>query len=217
MKGRPNSRYHGKERMSRFICVFAVIACVAALLAEQNKAAKSSAPNAAEWPMYNHDYRGDRYSPLTQINPSNVAKLTRVWTFTTRTGNEPPPTSIFAPRAGIGSEATPIVANGVMYVPAGKVVLALDPETGKEIWRYEVSSGLASSRGVAYWPGDGQNPPRVLFTAGRNLVALNANTGKLDPGFGKEGIVEQRPFNTVGARTFQHRRDLGRCVLKSEP
>lgn len=66
---------------------------------------------------------------------------------------------------------------------------ALDAETGKEIWRYALPTGTASSRGVGYWPGDGDNPPRILFTSGLNLIALNANTGKLDPGFGKEGVV----------------------------
>ncbi len=88
------------------------------------------------------------------------------------------------------SELTPLVVNGVMYVSAQTRVMALEPETGKEIWRYEVEGGQASPRGVAYWPGDRQNPPRIVFTAGPNLIALNAGTGKLDPGFGKEGTVD---------------------------
>lgn len=82
---------------------------------------------------------------------------------------------------GVGGEVTPIVVNGVMYVPAGNRVAALDAETGKEIWRYALPTGTASSRGVGYWPGDGDNPPRVLFISGVNLIALNATTGKLDP------------------------------------
>ena len=53
------------------------------------------------------------------------------------------------------NEVTPIVVNGVMYLPAGNRVVALDPETGKEIWRYDLKNGaMASQRGVAYWPGD---------------------------------------------------------------
>jgi quinoprotein glucose dehydrogenase len=74
-----------------------------------------------------------------------------------------------------------------MYLTAASCVLALEPETGRELWRYESQGDAPSSRGVAFWPGDGQNPPRIFFTAGRRRVALNANTGKVDPGFGKEG------------------------------
>jgi quinoprotein glucose dehydrogenase len=86
------------------------------------------------------------------------------------------------------NQVTPIVVNGVMYLPAGNKVVALDPDTGKEVWRYDMPGGLmASARGVAYWPGDRNNPPRTIFTAGNKMVALNAQTGKLDPGFGKEG------------------------------
>ena len=91
-----------------------------------------------------------------------------------------------APRAS-GSEATPIVVNGVMYLPAAGRVVALEPETGKELWRYELPAGSPSNRGVTYWPGDQNNPPRIIFTTGHMMMALNAKTGKVDPGFGKEG------------------------------
>jgi glucose dehydrogenase len=79
---------------------------------------------------------------------------------------------------------------GILYVTASDRVVALDGETGKEMWSYTVTGGRPSTRGVAYWPGDKQNPPRIIFTAGRNLMALNAGTGKIDPGFGKEGVVD---------------------------
>ena len=57
-----------------------------------------------------------------------------------------------APRAS-GSEATPIVVNGVMYMPAAGRVVALEPDTGKEIWRYELPAGLAeqSRRDLLAW------------------------------------------------------------------
>jgi quinoprotein glucose dehydrogenase len=138
---------------------------------------------ATQWPTYNHDLAGIRYSPLAQINTRNVAKLTRAWSY--RLGFD-------ASSSGVtgGSEFTPIVVNGVMYLAGAKYVAALAPETGKEIWRYTLTSGAPSKRGVAYWPGDQDNPPRIIFTAGRKMVALNAQTGKIDPGFGKEGEVE---------------------------
>ena len=100
-----------------------------------------------------------------------------------------------APGGG-DSEATPIVVNNVMYLPAIGRVVALEPETGKEIWSFPVNG--VSRRGVAYMPGEGSSPPRILFSAGRRLIALNATTGKLDPGFGKEGEVDMVvPYNSV--------------------
>jgi quinoprotein glucose dehydrogenase len=77
-----------------------------------------------------------------------------------------------------------------MYLPAANRIVALEPETGKEIWSYPVAGDAPSKRGVAYWPGDRTNPPRIIFTAGRRLIGLNSKTGKLDPGFGKEGEVD---------------------------
>ena len=145
---------------------------------------------SGDWPMFNRDLAGTRYSPLTQVTPANVGKLAQVWSYRLQ-----PATFRFATASGM-SELTPLVVNGVMYISAQSRVMALEPETGKEIWRYEVQG--ASPRGVAFWPGDRQNPSRIVFTAGASLIALNAGTGKLDPGFGKEGTVDMVvPYNGV--------------------
>jgi quinoprotein glucose dehydrogenase len=145
-----------------------------------------------DWPMFNRDLGGTRYSPLKQINARNVNTLEQVWTYRLQ-----PAGFRFATASGT-SELTPIVVNGVMYISVQTRVVALEPDTGKEIWRYEVDPGQASPRGVAYWPGDRQNPPRILFTAGRRLIGLNASTGRLDPGFGNEGIVDMGvPYSGV--------------------
>jgi quinoprotein glucose dehydrogenase len=145
--------------------------------------------------MYNHDLAGTRYSPLTQINTGNVGSLTRAWSYKLMPpGGIPNPLS----PSEIFHEVTPIVVNGVMYLPSGNRVVALEPETGKEIWSYVLSTGLASQRGVAYWPGDKDNPARIIFTTGHKMMALNAATGKVDPGFGKEGEVPlEVPFSGV--------------------
>jgi glucose dehydrogenase len=145
--------------------------------------AQSPKPQAgADWPMYNRDLAGTRYSPLTQINTRNVAQLKLAWSY-----NLP-----------LASEATPIVVDGVMYIPAGNRILALEPESGREIWSYTITGGGATRRGVAYWPGDADNPPRVIFTVGRRMIALDAKTGKVDPGFGKEGEVDLViPYNSA--------------------
>jgi glucose dehydrogenase len=137
----------------------------------------------ADWPMYRHDHAGTGYSPLAAINRANVAKLAQVWTY---------------PLQATNSEATPIVVNGVMYVPAPNRVVALDPETGKEIWQRQISGSAPSRRGVAYWPGDGTNPPRIIFTAGTRLIALDAASGALATGFGRQGEVDLvLPYNSV--------------------
>ena len=59
-----------------------------------------------------------------------------------------------------------------MYMPAGDRIVALEPETGKELWSYEVN-GIASFRGVSYWPGDRNNPPRVIFTTSHKMMACS--------------------------------------------
>jgi len=134
---------------------------------------------AGDWPYYRGDLRGTGFSQLKQINTGNVTKLAQAWT---------------APLAERGSlEVTPIAVGGVLYLSGSNKVLALDGATGKEIWRYEVPT--APTRGVAYWPGDAQHPPRIIFTtANRKMFALDAATGKLVPSFGKDGVVEM----TVG-------------------
>ena len=130
--------------------------------------------------MYNRDLASTRFSPLSQINTENVGKLAVAWSYKMR------PNGV-GPAGGAYSQVTPIVVNGVMYFPAGNRVVALEPETGKEIWSDQRKTGLVSARGVAYWPGDGKMSPRIIFTSGHKLVALNAKTGELDPGFGDGG------------------------------
>ena len=102
--------------------------------------------------------------------------------------------------SGSNPQATPIVVGGVMYLPArGNQVLAIEAHTGKEMWRYLMPLGMATTaRGVAYWPGDGKLAPRILLTAGPRLVALDAATGIPAADFGRNGIVEIAvPWNGV--------------------
>lgn len=116
-----------------------------------------------------------------------------------------PPAGPVAGRGGGGrgrsSEATPIVVNGVLYMPTPySRVVALEPETGKELWVYQLPNGAnPSARGVAYWPGDGQSPASIVFgTTDGRLVSLNAATGKPNPGFGNEGSVDMKQGITNG-------------------
>lgn len=89
------------------------------------------------------------------------------------------------------SEVTPLVIGGVMYLstPHSRVV-AIDPVTGKEIWAFQLPASVPSTRGVEYWPGDGQTPAQVVFgSSDGKLYSVNAKTGKANDAFGDNGIV----------------------------
>jgi len=153
----------------------------------------------ADWPMYRHDHAGTGYSPLSQIDTRNVSNLSQAWTFSLQ--SDMPAAVSTRGRGGAGgalnSEATPIVVSGVMYVPTTNRVVALESETGKEIWSYRLA-GAPSRRGVAYWAGQGTDLPRIIFTAGRRLIALDARTGTIVTRFGKDGEVDLGiPYNSV--------------------
>jgi quinoprotein glucose dehydrogenase len=140
------------------------------------------AAGSGEWPTYGHDYGDSRFSPLAQITPGNVASLKPAWTFHMRTPDR-------QTRGFASSEDTPIVVGGLMYVstPYGRVV-ALDAETGKERWAYQVPDGdQPATRGVSYWPG--KNPEVVFGTRAGLLIALHADSGAPVLGFGKDGVV----------------------------
>ena len=127
-----------------------------------------------DWPSHDRDAGGQRFSPLTQINPANVARLEKAWTVDTGVAN---------------IQVTPVVVDGRMFVTAGKDVLALEPETGQELWRF-TAPALVSRRGVAYWPGDATTPPRLFGGAGDRLMALEAKTGRPATSFGEGGFVD---------------------------
>ncbi len=171
--------------IKRYVCAAAVVAGLA------------FAANGQDWPTFGGDLAGTRYSPLKQVTPANVNGLVRAWTYHMNPAGQD---GQGAPAAGgrgsarIG-EASPLVVNGVMYLtsPFNRVV-ALEPETAKEIWAFEVKDGNPAERGLEYWAGDAQSPPTIFFgTTSGKLYALNAKTGTPEPGFGSEGVVDMKP------------------------
>jgi glucose dehydrogenase len=157
--------------------VFALgTALLGTLAIVQNVQAQAPAPG--DWPRYTRDLGGTRFSPLKQINTANVASLQQAWSLRV------------APQGGgaVASSATPIVVGGIMYYPTGPAILALEPETGKEIWRHPVTGGGAR-RAVSYWPGTGKIAPRIFFSTGKAIWALNAKTGQVDTSFGTNGSI----------------------------
>jgi len=144
--------------------------------------ADSGVPDG-DWRTINRDLAATRYSPLDQINRSNVAGLQQAWA---------------VPLRSFGN-AVPLVIGGTMFIPAGQRVLALDADSGAEIWVHEEPrpegapqfGGGVSSRGVGYWAGDAGHGPRILVMAGNTkLLALDAATGKPIEGFGTDGKID---------------------------
>src|SRR6056297_502900 len=156
--------------------------------------------NNIEWPVYGRDYFGSKYLPVSDINRKNVDSLKIAWTY--RTGELK---SKFKTDKKTSFQATPIVVDGVMYLstPLGRV-LALNPETGEELWEYDpdikrnVRYGDFANRGVATWMDETASVTdfcrRRVFvgTAQSQLIAIDANNGELCTGFGENGIVNLR-------------------------
>jgi quinoprotein glucose dehydrogenase len=173
----------------------------------QSTITRSTAASASnEWPTYGHDAGGLRFSPLTQITPANVTQLNVAWVYHMKPAEAAAGPADGGADAGApaqergrgrggsglaGSETTPVVADGVMYLstPYNRVV-ALDPTTGKEVWVFRLPSGSPSTRGVEYWPGDAQTPPQIVFgSSNGKLFSLDAKTGKPNATFGDNGVV----------------------------
>jgi glucose dehydrogenase len=172
------------------LCAAALISVAFAQVAPVDRTASP----AGDWPMYNRDAAGTRHSPLTQITPANVGRLTRAWTF--KMGPDPSAGGITG-----GSEYTPLIVDGVMYVSTAKAVVALDAATGKEMWRHAMDAGTPSKRGFGFRPGTADTPARVYFTAGRRMISVDAETGRRSEGFGKNGEVDMvQTYN--GSPTF---------------
>ncbi|MGA3077592.1 MAG: PQQ-binding-like beta-propeller repeat protein, partial [Bryobacteraceae bacterium] len=150
------------------------------------------------WPAYGRDAGGTRYSPLKQVTRANVGKLKVAWTY--HTGALQPETRLNAKAA---FEATPILVNGTLYfsTPFNQVI-ALDPATGAEKWKFDPQVSrthdysVVTSRGVAAWTDnrgamDGPCQLRIFEgTIDARLLAIDGQTGKLCADFGDAGQVD---------------------------
>jgi alcohol dehydrogenase (cytochrome c) len=121
-------------------------------------------PDPGDWLMIRRNYQAWSYSPLTQVNTSNVHQLQLAWTW--------------AMNEGSANEPTPIVHNGIMYLAnTGNIVQALDARTGDLIWENrvgpDISGGLGAIRSLALY-----QDKVYLATTDVRLVALDARTGK---------------------------------------
>jgi quinoprotein glucose dehydrogenase len=155
-------------------------------------------PDASDWGYYGGDMFGQRFSSLNEINRKNVTHLTVAWTY--RTGENG---AGFARANKLSFEATPVLAFGLLYLETPtNILIALDPETGVQRWRFDPHIDRsrpyseASSRGVSIWEDPdsrhtGACTRRVLSgTLDARLLAVDAGTGEPCKEFGTAGEVD---------------------------
>ena len=149
------------------------------------------AGQTVEWRAYSADHAASKYAPLDQINTDTVADVEIAWRQPVipdaiRNGD--------TTRGPVGSQNTPLMVGGLLYVSTGLgTVAALDATTGEVVWNDTPPAGVdrvRQTRGVAYW-SDGDDA-RVIATLGPKLVALNALTGERYLDFGEAGEVDLR-------------------------
>ena len=169
-----------------------------------------------EWRDYAGDTYGRKYSPLAQINESNVKDLRVAW----RWASADRDVQLSSPRLRASRyQDTPLMVNGVLYTvtPLG-MVAALDPGTGRQHWLYDPRSYDAprphsvgwTVRGLAYWT-DGARERILHSTTDAYLISIDAKTGRPDPAFGREGrvdLIEGVPRNPIRSVNYAGRRAL---------
>jgi quinoprotein glucose dehydrogenase len=144
---------------------------------------KSRENNDRAWSVYKADANSSSYSPLDEINVSNVNQLKPAWAFTI--------TDLPKDAQPSNSQCNPIIVDGIMYATSAKrMAYAIDAATGKQIWAhdpYDGGGGGGVGRGVTYWESGGDK--RIFYAAGTSLVAVDAKTGKTIETFGEKGKV----------------------------
>lgn len=175
----------------------------AAALASLQAAGRDEKGPNGEWRWYGGDAGASRYSPLKQINRSNVKDLKVAWIHKTGDARERPATVI---------ECTPIVVDGIMYITTCQVkVQAVEAATGKLLWEFDPAGDAARSRaargvnrGVCYWQDGGQK--RIFSTFRDQLWSIDAATGKPDPKFGNQGVIDLKEHfdHNMAGLSFRH-------------
>ena len=166
---------------------YARVAAITAflLLTLGNLVSQSSPHGNRDWPVYGGAPENQHYSPVTQINRSNVKQLQVAWIFDTE-------------EAG-GLQTSPIVVDGIFYgISPTQKIFALDAATGKLKWKFDSGiPGTQPDRGLAYWSSadntDRRNEDRRIIVGVMNFVyVLDATTGKPIQTFGDHGRIDLR-------------------------
>src|SRR5882672_5939370 len=176
------------KMFSRCMTSTALAACLM-MWASTPGTGQSGAKNG-EWRNYGADLGNTHYSPLDQVNADNFYKMQVAWRF--KTDN-------LGPSPEYNLESTPLMVNGVVFSTAGtrRSVVAIDAATGELLWKHSEREGARgdaaprqlSGRGLSYW-SDGREERILYVTPGYRLIALDARTGNIVPGFGRNGVVD---------------------------
>src|SRR5687768_8182836 len=144
-------------------------------------AATAASPANVDWPAYLGDKERSHYSPLQQINRSNVAQLKVAWTYDTGDKAE--------------YQANNLIIAGVLYTasPTRKVI-ALDAATGRELWKWDPRSerpgaGGGRQRGLVFWQNETGGEQRLFTGVGNHLYALDPKSGQPIRSFGENGSI----------------------------
>jgi len=194
----PRRVKHGAAALAALaVCVVAGGVAIRFVAVPARAAATAEASVAGDvsddWLNYGNDPGGTRFSPLAQITPDNVERLAPAWRY--RTGHS-------AGGRPLAFQVTPLAVGGRLFLCSGdNDVIALDGETGREIWRHRAGLDrrivfVSACRGVAYHKRDGasgQCAARIIApTMDARLLALDAETGRPCGDFGKGGTVDLR-------------------------
>lgn len=145
-----------------------------------------------DWPVYGGSAENIKYSSLQQIDTTNVSQLKVAWVYHSENSD--------SSRYGI-MECNPLIIGNTLYGVSPKMKLfAVDAATGVEKWHFDPADSVANkswhrnsvnmNRGVTYW-SEGSDK-RIIYTVGPVVFAVNAETGKLVPDFGKDGGIDLR-------------------------
>ena len=131
-----------------------------------------------DWSVYGGAPEGTHYSPLAQINKSNVKHLQIAWTYDTQEFG--------------GLQTSPLEVNGVLYgISPSQKIFAVDAATGVLKWKFDSGiSGTQPDRGLAYWSSGDDH--RIIVGVMNFVYEINADTGKLIEDFGDHGRIDLR-------------------------
>jgi quinoprotein glucose dehydrogenase len=159
-----------QERGWWFVSVFLFLSVLATSSPAQN----------LDWRIYGGNSESTHYSPLSQINKSNVKQLEVAWSYDTgETG---------------GLQTSPLEIDGTLYgISPSQKIFAVDAATGKLKWKFDSGVvGTQPDRGLAYWASADNKDRRIIVGVMNFVYELDADTGKPIPSFGNQGRIDLR-------------------------
>jgi glucose dehydrogenase len=161
-------------------------------LAGLGLATAASAQSTSEWKDWGGDSARTHYSRLNQITAANVSALKPVWVWD-------------GGQFGRSWEITPLLIDGLLYISENQTgdIIALEPETGKEVWRQRPPMGVIGRidrRGLAYWKGDGTMKPRIVVLWGHDMFGFDPKTGAPSTDWPTTGLDIGLPNPAAGGK-----------------